>query len=270
MTTKPDYNGNIVKILEDSDFQNIRKVCNNHDGWIKVCDKKNTKLYTMTVDDSHFPMYKVITDFEDVDSCTAYDVLQDNIYRKKWDKYMIESKDVGVINPNTDVCYYAIGSVAPFRSRDFIMQRSWLDNGKEKFILSHSICHKNYPPTTSHIRGNVHVTAYYITLLNNGGSRISYVTHSDPKGKLPGWFVNRITKTIAPKILKKLHKVCLEYPDWKAKNQPSFKPWLFPEQVMHLPRINLEDCLPQTYSNNGSIVDESDVKGTSIDEGDQN
>jgi hypothetical protein len=40
--------------------------------------------------------------------------------------------------------------------------------------------------------------------------------------------------------MKKLIKACSKYEKWKAKHQPSFKPWLYPEQ-MNPKRLNPED-----------------------------
>ncbi len=42
------------------------------------------------------------------------------------------------------------------------------------------------------------------------------------------------------KIIKKLAKACSKYEKWKGKNQPSFKPWLYPEQ-MTVARLNPDD-----------------------------
>ena len=36
-----------------------------------------------------------------------YDVLQDQEYRSKWDKYFLETKDIGHLNPNNTLSYYA-------------------------------------------------------------------------------------------------------------------------------------------------------------------
>lgn len=44
---------------------------------------------------------------DDVKASTAYDVLHDAAYREHWDKYMRSAIDIGIINPNNDICYYA-------------------------------------------------------------------------------------------------------------------------------------------------------------------
>uniref|UniRef100_A0A0N4Z953 START domain-containing protein 10 n=1 Tax=Parastrongyloides trichosuri TaxID=131310 RepID=A0A0N4Z953_PARTI len=253
-----------VKILDDDDFDRIRNLCQDNENWNCVYERKNNKVWTLQVSDSDFLMYRVSTEYTDIDADTVYDVLHDPIYRKKWDKYMLDSKDIGMINPNTDICYYAVGSVPPFKSRDFVMQRSWLDMGNEKFICSHSICHKDYPPFSKHIRAIVYLTAYQVIKLDEG-CRITYVTHSDPRGKLPTWFVNRLTKTIAPGMIKKLHKYCLSYKSWKTKHNENVKPWRFPEQMIGLPKVDLADCEVCVYDDELNIIDESNINDCDVE-----
>ena len=43
-------------------------------------------------------------------AAVLYDVLHDPVYRSKWDHYMLEIKDIGHINPNNSISYYACKS----------------------------------------------------------------------------------------------------------------------------------------------------------------
>jgi len=53
--------------------------------------------------------------------------------------------------------------------------------------------------------------------------------------------VNKVTTIFAPKVLKILQKASQGYSSWKMQNNPSFKPWFFPEQIA-APRITAQDC----------------------------
>lgn len=69
------------------------------------------------------------------------------------------------------------------------------------------------------------------------------------QGKFPSWAVNRIAQIIAPKTVSMLIKAARAYPEWKAQNSPTVKPWIFPEQnkleplnasdVRSLPDVNI-------------------------------
>lgn len=51
--------------------------------------------------------FQMRSDFSDVPASVIYDVLHDSQYRSVWDKYMIDAKDIGTLNVNNDLCYYA-------------------------------------------------------------------------------------------------------------------------------------------------------------------
>ncbi|XP_017765979.1 PREDICTED: PCTP-like protein [Eufriesea mexicana] len=142
---------------------------------------------------------------------------------------------------------------SPLKNRDFVLQRSWLDTGIEQLILNHSVFHKDYPPRKQFVRATSYLTGYIVRPSRNGdGSELGYVSHTDPHGKLPVWLVNKVTQIFAPRMVKKLHKASIAYPNWKLLNNPNYKPWHFPEQITS-PRIKIGDdaknriyCLQRT------------------------
>lgn len=44
---------------------------------------------------------------------------------------MLCSRELGVLNPNNDVSYYALQCPPPVKNRDFVLQRSWLQTPQE-------------------------------------------------------------------------------------------------------------------------------------------
>ena len=52
-------------------------------------------------------LFQVKTVFQDVSAETLYDVLMDSQYRTRWDKYMKENYEIGHINPNNNLGYFA-------------------------------------------------------------------------------------------------------------------------------------------------------------------
>ncbi|CAG9539432.1 unnamed protein product [Cercopithifilaria johnstoni] len=266
---------NHVKILDDTDLKYINELCENHSGWNIAYNKGIIKVWTKPVPESNLHMIKANAILTNMSASIVYDVLHDPQYRPKWDKYHRKTIDIGLINPNNDICYCAVG-MSPLQVRDFVLQRSWLDNGKEKYICCHSVSHEKYPPIKGYIRGIVYLTAYYIRDMGHNGCQITYINHSDPRdmiyiffsGKVPKWLTNHLAKVVGPKLIKKLHKACLKYEHWKQNNYPNWKPWIYPEQQINLVRINLSECQPRNYDTNETTagIDESGVSCDNIDD----
>ena len=51
----------------------------------------------------------------------------------------------------------SVSCVPPLRNRDMVVQRSWLDTGREYYILSHSVSHQRYPPRQGFVRALSHL-----------------------------------------------------------------------------------------------------------------
>lgn len=256
-----------VRVADDSDFNHLKELCCCHEGWNEVYNKKGTAVWTKTNDVSDFKMIKVQATYKDISASLLYDVLQDPNYRKQWDTNMIEGYEICCLNPFNDIGYYALKTPKPLKNRDFVILRSWLELPREYCIVNHSVNHKQIPVKKGFVRGMSYFTGYYITPLDNRknqpGCKVVYVTQSDPKGRLPAWAVNKLTSTMAPRVMNKMHKACRKYDQWKAKNQPDHKPWLYPEQI-DLPRLNYDDILSIASLQSSAPIDESVISQEEI------
>lgn len=256
-----------IKVAEDTDFQKLKSLSDETADWKLEYQKNSTSVWTKNNDSSSFKMIKVRSVFDDVSAEILYDVLHDPDYRKTWDHSMLEGYEICAINPNNDIGYYAMRSPPPLRNRDFVTQRSWLDLGKEKCIFNHSVNHAQCPPKKGFIRGVSFFTGYVVRPLDDRKCQFTYVSHSDPRGKLPAWVVNKATKILAPKIIARIYKASKNYEKWKSSHNPHFKPWLYPEQ-MTLPRLDMSQIKPLSAGVSSESIDESGVGEEEIDEDD--
>lgn len=247
----------IVKIAEDSDFSMLKGLVDDHTNWKLEYDKgDDTKVWTKTTSNCNFKMVKVHCVFQNINANTMFDVLHDPDYRKQWDEHMRASIEIGYLNPNNDIGYYALSCPPPVKNRDFVLQRSWLDMGDEKLIFNHSVCHKDYAPRKGYIRAISYLTGFVIRVRGDG-CFLGYISQTDPRGKLPPWLVNKITQKFAPKVVRQLKKAAEGYEVWKAQQKdPSYKPWVYPELTLSSPRISIADCTSDQLASGD--VDESD------------
>ncbi|EAT47393.1 AAEL001483-PA [Aedes aegypti] len=236
----------MARIAEDSDFEALKRLVDDHEGWTLELSKSDTQVYTRPVAGCNFNMVKIHTEFADVTADILFDVLHDPDYRKVWDSHMLASEEIGILNVNNDVGYYAMSCPPPLKPRDFVLQRSWLDTGPlgEQMLLSRSVPHKKYPPKKGYVRAMSYITGFVLRTNENSktGCILKYVAHCDPQGTLPPWLVNKVTHTLGPRMVKDLKKAALGYISWKQTQPHLRKPWRFPEEI-NGPRISIEDCL---------------------------
>ncbi|XP_055642990.1 START domain-containing protein 10-like [Toxorhynchites rutilus septentrionalis] len=261
----------MARIAEDSDFEALKRLVDDHEGWTLELSKSDTQVYTRPVAGCNFNMVKIHTEFADVTADILFDVLHDPDYRKVWDSHMLASEEIGVLNVNNDVGYYAMSCPPPLKPRDFVLQRSWLDTGPrgEQMLLSRSVPHKNYPPKKGYVRAMSYITGFVLRTKDPSktGCMLNYVAHCDPQGTLPPWLVNKVTHTLGPRMVKDLKKAALGYVVWKQSQPHLRKPWRFPEEIS-CPRISIDDCselsatptvralpqIPTTPAANGKII----------------
>uniref|UniRef100_A0A0K2VH66 START domain-containing protein 10 n=1 Tax=Lepeophtheirus salmonis TaxID=72036 RepID=A0A0K2VH66_LEPSM len=260
---------NEVRIAGEKDFESLRAFLARDEGWNKAYDKKDMSVWTRSdSQDSAFKMLRVKTEFSDVPASILFDVIQDPDYRKTWDRHMLEYKNIGYLNPCNDIGYYSLSCPSPMKNRDFVIQSSWLQSPDEYIIINHSVSHKDYPKKRGFIRGISYLTGFLIQPKGKGCT-VGYVTHSNPKGKFPNWVSNKLSTTLAPKLVKRIHKACLKYNKWKAEHQPELKPWKHSEQIEGK-KIDLKDCVVEDETEiteeADEIFDESAFNGSDSDD----
>ena len=132
-----------VKVPCDQDFEHIKSVCLDEKDWNLALQKSYVKVWTKQNELSSFQMLKAKAEFSDVPASLLYNVLHDGEYRSQWDDRMIEGYEICYVTPFSDIGYYSVKSPKPFKNRDFVTQRCWLDFGvdNDKIIFNHSVNH---------------------------------------------------------------------------------------------------------------------------------
>lgn len=166
------------RCADDADFATMKQLIDDDTGWTCELTKSETRVWTRNVVGCDFHMVKMSAPFPGVEADVLYDVLLDPDYRRDWDSHMVASEDIGCLNVNNDIGYYAsewearwqtfrhctistntlstrtVSCPAPLKSRDFVLMRSWLDTGPmgEQMVLSRSVTHRDWPPKKGFVR----------------------------------------------------------------------------------------------------------------------
>lgn len=61
--------------------------------------------------------FQIKTTYSDISASVVYDVLHDQDYRSLWDKYCLDVKDIGHLNPNNTISYYASKTFEKYQSQ---------------------------------------------------------------------------------------------------------------------------------------------------------
>jgi len=208
----------------EEDFDKFVAACDSTEGWHLVLDEEATKAWDLKAENSSVNILKIWAHFKSVDPLLLYDVLHDPEYRTTWDDHMVEGYNIQQIDANNDVGYYSAKGMLSVSARDFVNQRSWRVKGDEYIIKNHSVKHPKAPEKKGFVRAWSFMTGYLIRK-HEQGCTLTYYTQTDPKGWIPTFLVNNVTKKFAPTNIKKLEQTSSKYPEWKAQHNPDHKPW---------------------------------------------
>ncbi|KAI4874984.1 hypothetical protein NFI96_028219 [Prochilodus magdalenae] len=109
--------------------------------------------------------------------------------RHLWDSDLLQGKVLETLDKQTEVYQYALNSMAPHPSRDFVVLRTWrTDMPKGMCVLvSVSIDHED-STLMGGVRGVVLESQYLLEPCGSGKSRLTHICRVDLKGKSPDWY----------------------------------------------------------------------------------
>nr|CDS30680.1 phosphatidylcholine transfer protein [Hymenolepis microstoma] len=257
-----------VNIPSDQDFEYFVNLAKDEKGWSRSYTSKGKALpisaFTRVIDGNDIKAMKVESVFTGVSAINVYESLQDPEYRRTWDDAMKEGSRICYVSPNSEIGYYRLKSPFGLKDRDFVNQRSWHSDGSVYVIMNHSVVHKKMPQIEGVVRGISCITGYLIKSIGTDSCEFTYITHSDPRGKIPTWVVNTTVKTFAPLMTKRLYEAACGYATWKASHNPDFKPWCNFSQLQTFPKLDPADVGMLNASSVSVISDDVEVPDRGI------
>ena len=235
--------GQRYRLMQLPDFIKLRNFAESQDDkWGIVHHDKNKKLLVELRPEelkpgekgTGFNIVRTHIEWDDIHPETLFNCLHDANYRKVWDDKMIAGYNICQLDARNDIGYYAVKPHWMISKRDFCNMRSWMEftNG-EYIIMNHSVSHADCPEQKGFERAHSILTGYYMKPMPAGGTKLIFISHSDPKGYIPAWLVNNFVSSFTPTIMANLHDCALKYADWADRQYGlDIKPaWRTPKVV---------------------------------------
>ena len=220
--------GHKYRLMQLPDFVKLRDFAKNQDGrWTKVHDDRHKSLLVESRPEdlqpgekgTGFNIVRATVEWNDINPETLFNTLHDADYRKTWDKKMIDGHNICQLDSRNDIGYYAAQPHWLISKRDFCNMRSWMEfTGGEYIIMNHSVHHADCPEREGFVRARSIITGYYMIPTPIGGTKLIFISHSDPKGSIPAWLVNNLMGSLTPNTLTNLHDSALKYVSWAIEN----------------------------------------------------
>ena len=176
-------------------------------------DRNGIQVYTFQTKNSDIATFKAVTRINaSIDSILA--IMFDNEACEEWVHTCNKSILLESINFNERYHYQILDVPFPFRNRDFIFHSIMTQDPKTKIVTitmsaRPDYCHKNKLKlcqsykTTEMIRVSKSLGQYTLQAVA-GGTKITWIQHTDPEGNLPAWLVNQFLVDVPYFTFKKL------------------------------------------------------------------
>lgn len=155
--------------------------------WVSRPNVDNTELAFRKVEDgTPLRRWRVSVEVEAPPAVVLNRILRE---RHLWDSDLLQSKVLETLDKQTEVYQYALNSMAPHPSRDFVVLRSWRTDMQKDVctLVVISVDHED-SPTMGGVRGVLLESQYLIEPCGSGKSRLTHICRIDLKGRSPEWY----------------------------------------------------------------------------------
>ncbi|XP_065053640.1 phosphatidylcholine transfer protein-like [Rhopilema esculentum] len=204
----------VLKEFEDPDLS-------QYEFFLETMD---VTIYRKFIQSSGLYEYKVLGNIG-CHGSVCQEVYMDLDYRKSWDSYVAELKEVQT--DDTFVIYWDVKYPFPLSNRDYCYVRKlrhFVHNGKDTWIiLSRSYKVESIPVKKRAIR--VEDYHQYMVIQDDGFKNTKAYMHyyDNPKGMIPTWFINWAAKTGIPSFLMSMKLACESYEQHKTERSKAAK-----------------------------------------------
>ncbi|XP_043918435.1 rho GTPase-activating protein 7 [Protopterus annectens] len=213
---KSDTCANSYPFLQECIDSLLKDAKDKFKGWVSYSTSEQVELSFKKVGEGPpLRMWKATAEVPASPESVLNHVLRE---QKFWDEDLLDSKVLETLDSQTEIYQYVQNSMAPHPARDFVVLRTWR-TGLPKgacVVVAVSVEHDGAP--LAGVRANVLASRYLIEPCGLGRSRLSFISRTDLRGRLPEWHnkaFGHICAVAVARIRESLSSLALDNKDGK-------------------------------------------------------
>ncbi|XP_017275001.1 phosphatidylcholine transfer protein [Kryptolebias marmoratus] len=206
----------------DEEFQSAWKELDEPQldgGWELFTETMGVQIYRLYDKETGLYEYKVCGSLSACVPDQCADVYMDLMYRKQWDSYVKELKEMDF--DGQKVIYWEVKYPFPLSNRDYVYMRERrdldVDGRKIWVILARSSPKTPCDEKKGVLRVNDYKQSVALESDGAGGTKVFMNYFDNPGGMIPTWLVNWAAKSGVPGFLKDMQKACGDYTNYCQK-----------------------------------------------------
>lgn len=183
-----------------------------HPKWEKVEIKKNVEVYRGKIEKSDVVAFRGVSVI-DAPIGKVCSVIYDVTRIKEWMSDINDVRLIQKISKFEKIEYNRTSAPWPVSDRDFVYSTKVNVNKADRSveILVESVEHKDAPPVEGVVRGQLHLSRYFLKSLDKDSrTHIEVEILADPKGSLPKWVVNLFQSSWPVNTVNGIRKLATE------------------------------------------------------------